>query len=393
MICKPYRIILLLILVLSSFFCSKQESTYTVEVIDGIRYVQNFAPSWGDEPKVAIELVRTIGDLDTPDENFQLYLPIDVAEDSKGNIYVLDSGNFRIQKYSADGEFLSTIGKRGQGPVEFELADILEMGADDVMYVVDSGNRRIEVLTADGNEIRTINWNIRTNSMRIRKSGEKLVSKQYSIRSSTPVLEDFMEPLISVYDSENNPLKGIGEQKLFDTPITHIRGNSFDITTDKNDNIYVTFIWDNRIEKYTSEGDLVFRSERQLNYDIAKTVDYEIENRLTIDLPNFVSNSIGVDNKGRIWVVTYDRQTHEDEKVFMIETRRGGGVPTVEVFGNTGIVETDMFKLEVFDSEGILLGEISLKHFVTTMRIFGDRLYIVDQLRGMQVFQYRIVDK
>ncbi|MCH7804687.1 MAG: hypothetical protein IH937_11455 [Acidobacteria bacterium] len=51
-----------------------------------------------------------------------------------------------------------------------------------------------------------------------------------------------------------------------------------------------------------------------------------------------------------------------------------------------------MIKLEVFDSEGILLGEIPLKHFVDKMRIFGDMLYIVDRLRGMQVFQYRIVD-
>ncbi|MCH7804688.1 MAG: hypothetical protein IH937_11460, partial [Acidobacteria bacterium] len=70
-------------MVLMTLFCSTQESTYIVEVIDGIRYVQNIAPAWGDDPKLAIDLVRTIGDLDTPEENFQLYLPVDEAEDSK----------------------------------------------------------------------------------------------------------------------------------------------------------------------------------------------------------------------------------------------------------------------------------------------------------------------
>ena len=391
MICKPYRIILLLFLILSSFFCSTPETTYTVEVIDGIRYVQNFAPSWGDEPKVAIELVRTIGDLDTPDENFQLFLPIDVAEDSKGNIYVLDSGNFRIQKYNPEGKFLSTIGRRGNGPVEFELAIILEMGVNDEMYVVDSGNRRIEVLTTDGREVRTINWNIRTHSFRLNKSGEFLVSKEQGVGRFTPEIEDYVEPLISVYDLEGIPLRGIGKQKVFDTPTAHITGNTFHITTDKDYNIYATFLLDNRIEKFSPDGKLIFRTERSLNFEVTDTVYRDTGGgSYDVDWAKLVSKSIGVDYKGRIWVATYDRQTREDERVGTAINFDRDGVATVHVFGDTDIVETDVFKLEIFDSEGILLGEIPLKHFVDTMRIFEDRLYIVDRLRGMQVFQYTI---
>ena len=60
--------------------------------------------------------------------------------------------------------------------------------------------------------------------------------------------------------------------------------------------------------------------------------------------------------------------------------------------GNTDKINTDMFELEIFDSKGQLLGDIPLDHFVDCMKIYGNRLFILDKLRKMCVYEYRIVD-
>ena len=36
--------------------------------IDGVTYVHNHSPLWGDDPKISLELVRTVGDIDSDDD-------------------------------------------------------------------------------------------------------------------------------------------------------------------------------------------------------------------------------------------------------------------------------------------------------------------------------------
>jgi hypothetical protein len=72
-----------------------------------------------------------------------------------------------------------------------------------------------------------------------------------------------------------------------------------------------------------------------------------------------------------------------------------GGVRSVSVktTGNTDLRTTDAFKLEIFDPDGVLLGEIPLAHFADVIRISGDRLFLIDRERGVTVYEYRIVEK
>ena len=43
--------------------------------------------------------------------------PTDVAWDTQGNVFVADGyGNSRVAKYSKDGEYMKTVGTRGNGP-------------------------------------------------------------------------------------------------------------------------------------------------------------------------------------------------------------------------------------------------------------------------------------
>jgi len=98
------------------FNCSNSDETYTIEIKDDVNYVNNHASVWGDEPKVALEFVQQFGKLESEDENYLLYRPVDVARDSEGNIYILEMGNTRIQKFDRNGTYIMTIGRKGAGP-------------------------------------------------------------------------------------------------------------------------------------------------------------------------------------------------------------------------------------------------------------------------------------
>lgn len=45
----------------------------------------------------------------------QFNMPYGIAVDSSGNIYVADTGNYRIQKFSSDGKFLLSWGNQEIG--------------------------------------------------------------------------------------------------------------------------------------------------------------------------------------------------------------------------------------------------------------------------------------
>ncbi len=75
--------------------------------------------------------------------------PQGVAVDKRGNIFVADSGNHRIQKFTAKGEFLAAVGTRGSGHLQFETPyDIAINASNNKVYVVDA-RHRVQVLNSD----------------------------------------------------------------------------------------------------------------------------------------------------------------------------------------------------------------------------------------------------
>lgn len=69
---------------------------------------------------VRMQLDLVVGG-DTSDPNALFYRPNDVAVDSSGRMYISDTGNHRVQVFDQDGSFVRSLGRRGQGPGEFEI--------------------------------------------------------------------------------------------------------------------------------------------------------------------------------------------------------------------------------------------------------------------------------
>ncbi len=76
--------------------------------------------------------------------------PLDVDLDSDGNIYVLDSMNARVQKFSSDGRFLLSFGERGTAIGSFQLPKSLSVSPEGHIYVADSMAHKVVVFDSAG---------------------------------------------------------------------------------------------------------------------------------------------------------------------------------------------------------------------------------------------------
>ncbi len=70
--------------------------------------------------------------------------PRGVAVDSQGNVYVTDTGNKRVHKFSPEGEFLQMWGGGGIVPGSFEEPVGIDLDSQDNIYVADTWNQRVQ---------------------------------------------------------------------------------------------------------------------------------------------------------------------------------------------------------------------------------------------------------
>jgi DNA-binding beta-propeller fold protein YncE len=67
-----------------------------------------------------------------------------VTVDNSDKVFVADFYNHRIQKFTADGEFLTSFGAKGAGPGQFNHAIAVAAAEDGTVFAVDFGNNRIQ---------------------------------------------------------------------------------------------------------------------------------------------------------------------------------------------------------------------------------------------------------
>ena len=80
--------------------------------------------------------------------------PSDVAIAPNGDIFVADghggNTNARIVKFSRDGKFIKTWGKKGSAPGEFDVPHTLAFDSKGRLFVGDRANNRIQIFDQDG---------------------------------------------------------------------------------------------------------------------------------------------------------------------------------------------------------------------------------------------------
>jgi len=131
------------------FACQKEKAGWqgTVEEENGIKVVRNPAEPYYGELTVELEENLAVGSLE--DENYSFYRIGGIAVDSQGNLFVVDSGNQRIQKFDKDGNYLQTIGRKGQGPGEFMRPFDIFLDQQGNIYLMEI--RKLHLFNPQGN--------------------------------------------------------------------------------------------------------------------------------------------------------------------------------------------------------------------------------------------------
>jgi len=97
--------------------------------------------------------LRAIGTPNTKHESNALgdfAKPTSVALDSEGNVYVTDMLNYRVEVFDADGKFIRTFGKHGDGPGYFAMPKGIAIDCDGHIWVTDSMQNRVHLFTQEG---------------------------------------------------------------------------------------------------------------------------------------------------------------------------------------------------------------------------------------------------
>jgi sugar lactone lactonase YvrE len=100
----------------------------------------------------SFKLLRKIGttghkhELTTPGDFAK---PSGVAVDAEGNLYVCDTLNNRIEIFDADGKFISTFGKAGDGPAYFARPKGVAIDSDGHIWVADGQQDRVQVFNQE----------------------------------------------------------------------------------------------------------------------------------------------------------------------------------------------------------------------------------------------------
>jgi hypothetical protein len=76
--------------------------------------------------------------------------PMGIGLDSTGNVYVADTGNDRVQKFTSDGNFLMQFGAHGAGNGQFNGAKDVAVDSLGFVYVADEFNNRIQRFSSTG---------------------------------------------------------------------------------------------------------------------------------------------------------------------------------------------------------------------------------------------------
>ena len=78
-------------------------------------------------------------------------LPLGVAFDKAGRVYITDGPNDRIQVFTENGEFIAQFGGRGKGDGQLGFPGAVCIDKNDILYVTEVDNHRVSVFKIDSN--------------------------------------------------------------------------------------------------------------------------------------------------------------------------------------------------------------------------------------------------
>lgn len=170
--------------------------------------------------------------------------PRDVLVDSENRVFVTDTGNKRIVIFDSEGNFISQFGVAGLGAGEFDEPIGLAMDEEGRLYVADTWNQRIQtfVETEDGSFVPELSWDVPG------WYGQSLENKPYLAAGFPGVFTtDPESSRILQFNRDGSPLRSWGEPGTGESNF----GMVGSIALDGQGGVWVTDTGNGRIMHFT----------------------------------------------------------------------------------------------------------------------------------------------
>jgi hypothetical protein len=246
----------------------------TVVLEDGLRILIN--PDFPKEGRFNLGLTEELSLGEEEEEDVAvLNRPIDVRSAADGTIYVMDWGDILLKVYGADGSFLRTIGRKGQGPGEFDAPSYFDMTPDGHICLLDSRSRRIEIFDPSGDLVRDFrlegfNTWIKCDAggwlyfaRETRGEEEKVLNKWQELPVLTSIFrvsaKEGEPQLVGDFSGKVVRIMKTGEESTMSV------GSAFDIVwlVGRDGRLFAGFNKDYRLGVYSPEGELLFKFGRE----------------------------------------------------------------------------------------------------------------------------------
>lgn len=208
---------------------------------------------------LTVSAVVELGDRDGPGIVAQLNAPLAqarVVRSGDGDYYVPGHlGDGRLLRFSSDGVFRESIGRRGEGPGEYHLPALMEGSADD-LTIIDPTFARLT--TIRGGEVETTSLPFMARTWAVLPGGRYVYNGLSSWR------EGVGHPL-HVYDSASRRItssfgdEGVRADRSRPNPSGHLRRA---VGAGADGNIWAARENRYRIDKWRPDGDRIVRIER-----------------------------------------------------------------------------------------------------------------------------------
>jgi len=312
--------VILIVLFLSVFTmlvsCQKQKAAWkgTIEEVDGVTIVKNPKEPMYGRDAIKIEEELTIGEAEGREEYLFENLWWIVVDD-KDRIFISEGAGNRahIKVFNSSGDYLMTIGRRGEGPGEFNQIANIQITPENELMVHDRYARRLTFFSLDGDYLRTaLLKEIQAFRIKVNSMGNYLVR---TIDFDSATFRAATE--LKIYSSDLAFIRTIVKDKFWSTeaPLQPYMAAKFL----PSDLIICGFRESYEFQILDSEGKTVRKVLK--DYSPIKISDSEKEIRgiTKEETPKYFPafEDFSLDEEGRLFVKTYER--HEDGELFLYD--------------------------------------------------------------------------
>ena len=218
------------------------------------------APVSAQELSFTLVEQLVLGDDEEAPAEYLLAFPERVRTDSKGRIYVKDRRRADVRVFDASGQYVTTIGSRGEGPGEMQRIDGIHVDGQDRLIVSDQMLARFTIFTDLGNSHETKAFEVeRTIYPTPILSLEDDFVLKYVKLTDEPL---GTRPTLHLHDIELNWLGSfaqLGNLFNLDIPFQRSRSRKRDalkVATNGSDTIVLApWIYDGYVYRYTRSND------------------------------------------------------------------------------------------------------------------------------------------